>query len=69
MSDPKVSQDSRCHWSQVLVLGELKSNPDIDGYSETWLDLERYAQEVLLGYASLRSRIYSLWINHTATGV
>jgi hypothetical protein len=47
MSDPKVNQDSRCHWSQILVPGELKSNPDVDRHSKTWLDLARYAREVL----------------------
>jgi hypothetical protein len=47
MSDPRANQDSRCHWLQVLVPGELKSNPDVDRHSKTWLDLARYAREVL----------------------
>ncbi|KAM3510064.1 hypothetical protein MY11210_006070 [Beauveria gryllotalpidicola] len=39
--------DLRCHWSQILVPGELKSNPAADKASEAWLDLGRYAREVL----------------------
>ncbi|KAI9036229.1 uncharacterized protein KD926_002197 [Aspergillus affinis] len=41
--------DSRTqyHWSHVLVLGELKSNPTADTGSKTWRDLGRYAREVL----------------------
>jgi hypothetical protein len=35
------------HWSHVLVLGELKSNPNADTASKTWCDLGRYAREVL----------------------
>jgi hypothetical protein len=47
VNDPKANHDSRCHWSQILVPGELKSNPDVDRHSKTWLDLGRYAREVL----------------------
>lgn len=47
MNDPKARKDSRCHWSQILVPGELKSNRSADKPSEAWLDLGRYAREVL----------------------
>ncbi|CRK29157.1 hypothetical protein HYQ45_015072 [Verticillium longisporum] len=47
VSDPCVRKDSKCHWSQILVPGELKSNPSADKASEAWLDLGRYAREVL----------------------
>ncbi|RSL83055.1 hypothetical protein CEP52_016815 [Fusarium oligoseptatum] len=47
VNDPQAGKDSRCHWSQILVPGELKSNPSADKASETWLDLGRYAREVL----------------------
>ncbi|KAK8036865.1 hypothetical protein PG994_015362 [Apiospora phragmitis] len=47
VSDPNATQDSRCHWSQILVPGELKSNPAADKPSDAWLDLGRYAREVL----------------------
>lgn len=47
VSDPKANEDSKCHWSQILVPGELKSNPDLDRYSKTWRDLARYVREVL----------------------
>ncbi|CAI6048307.1 unnamed protein product [Clonostachys chloroleuca] len=47
VNDPEASKDSRCHWSQILVPGELKSNRLADKASEAWLDLGRYAREVL----------------------
>ncbi|KAI8966288.1 hypothetical protein F5Y11DRAFT_309959 [Daldinia sp. FL1419] len=47
VNDSKARKDSRCHWSQILVPGELKSNPSADKASEAWLDLGRYAREVL----------------------
>ncbi|RMD42513.1 hypothetical protein DV735_g2633, partial [Chaetothyriales sp. CBS 134920] len=47
VNDPQAGKDSRCHWSQILVPGELKSNPSADKASEAWLDLGRYAREVL----------------------
>ncbi|EKG12740.1 hypothetical protein MPH_10153 [Macrophomina phaseolina MS6] len=36
----------RPRWSQILIVGELKSNPGLDRSSETWRDLARYAREV-----------------------
>ncbi|KUI73383.1 hypothetical protein VM1G_08934 [Cytospora mali] len=47
VNDSKANKDSKCHWSQILVPGELKSNPSADRASEAWLDLGRYAREVL----------------------
>ncbi|KAJ4307318.1 hypothetical protein N0V88_000701 [Collariella sp. IMI 366227] len=47
VDDPRAEKDSRCHWSQILVPGELKSNPSADIPSKAWLDLGRYAREVL----------------------
>ncbi|KAK4197016.1 hypothetical protein QBC40DRAFT_342334 [Triangularia verruculosa] len=47
VDDPSAGKDSRCHWSQILVPGELKSNPSADRLSEARLDLGRYAREVL----------------------
>lgn len=47
VSDPSAGVDSRCHWSQILVPGELKSNPSADIASKAWLDIGRYAREVL----------------------
>ncbi|KAH7108768.1 hypothetical protein B0J11DRAFT_449461 [Dendryphion nanum] len=46
--------NSKCHWSQILVPGELKSNPQADKSSQTWLDLGRYAREVLAAQDSRR---------------
>ncbi|ORY59944.1 uncharacterized protein BCR38DRAFT_350524 [Pseudomassariella vexata] len=47
VSNPRAGKDTRCQWSQILVPGELKSNPAADKPSEAWLDLGRYAREVL----------------------
>jgi hypothetical protein len=47
VSDVKADKDSRCHWSQVLIPGELKSIPLADKASKAWLDLSTYAREVL----------------------
>ncbi|OBS17101.1 hypothetical protein FPOA_12378 [Fusarium poae] len=47
VKDTSAGKDSRCHWSQILVPGELKSNPSADKASMPWLDLGRYAREVL----------------------
>lgn len=47
VSNPDARRDSRCHWSQILIPGELKSNPSADTASKAWLDLGRYAREVL----------------------
>jgi hypothetical protein len=30
VDDPSAGADSKCHWKQILVLGELKSNPLAD---------------------------------------
>ncbi|KAJ6019364.1 hypothetical protein N7522_001431, partial [Penicillium canescens] len=47
VSDTGAGKDTRCQWSQILVPGELKSNPAADTASKAWLDLGRYAREVL----------------------
>jgi protein kinase-like protein len=47
VDDSTAREDSKCHWSQILVPGELKRNPLADTASKAWLDLGRYAREVL----------------------
>ncbi|KAB5513466.1 hypothetical protein GE09DRAFT_1013846 [Coniochaeta sp. 2T2.1] len=47
VDDPSAGKNSRCDWTQILVPGELKSNPSADTPSEARLDLGRYAREVL----------------------
>ncbi|KAH7303034.1 hypothetical protein B0I35DRAFT_365665 [Stachybotrys elegans] len=47
VDDPRAGKDTRCHWSHILVPGELKSNPSADTASKAWLDLGTYAREVL----------------------
>ncbi|KAF2731547.1 hypothetical protein EJ04DRAFT_579020 [Polyplosphaeria fusca] len=46
VDDPSAGVDVKCHWSQILIPGELKSNPLADKASKAWLDLGRYAREV-----------------------
>ncbi|KAI9777130.1 MAG: hypothetical protein M1839_009086 [Geoglossum umbratile] len=46
-NDTKINESSRYDWSQILVPGELKSNPNADRRNDTWLDLARYARHVL----------------------
>jgi hypothetical protein len=46
--------DSKCRWSQILIPGELKTNPSADKASKAWLDLGRYAREVLAAQDSRR---------------
>ncbi|KAJ6279021.1 hypothetical protein J3E71DRAFT_368428 [Bipolaris maydis] len=54
VDDPNVGVDSKCRWSQILIPGELKSNPSADKASKAWLDLGRYAREVLAAQDSRR---------------
>lgn len=49
--------DSTCHWQQILVPGELKNDLKYDSPSRAWLDLGRYAREVL---AAQNSHCYVL---------
>jgi hypothetical protein len=67
MNDTKADKDSRCHWSQVLIPGQLKSNPLADKASKAWLDSERgsrYARN-----PSVRFRLHHLRISHEDIGV
>ncbi|KAI1680672.1 hypothetical protein KJE20_09523 [Pyrenophora tritici-repentis] len=54
VDDPNAGVDSKCRWSQILIPGELKSNPLADKASKAWLDLGRYAREVLAAQDSRR---------------
>ncbi|WVO17644.1 hypothetical protein L204_105341 [Cryptococcus depauperatus] len=47
VSGPEARSGPRYHWSQVLVPGELKSDPSADTTNETRFVLGRYAREVL----------------------
>lgn len=47
VDDRSNGENPKLHWSQIIVPGELKSNPSADGLSEAWLDIGRYAREVL----------------------
>ncbi|KAK4151065.1 hypothetical protein C8A00DRAFT_45663 [Chaetomidium leptoderma] len=39
---PEAGKDSRCHWSQILIPGELKSNPSADKASKAGIASERF---------------------------
>jgi hypothetical protein len=54
VNDPNAGVNSKCRWSQILIPGELKSNPSADKASKAWLDLGRYAREVLAAQDSRR---------------
>jgi hypothetical protein len=63
VADLKASEDFKCHWLQIFVPRELKSNSDADAMSRTWLDLRRYVREMYTyrsGYSLLRLRICPL---------
>jgi hypothetical protein len=51
---PNAGVNSKCRWSHILIPGELKSNPSADKASKAWLDLGRYAREVLAAQDSRR---------------
>ncbi|KAI0836075.1 hypothetical protein F5Y06DRAFT_274145 [Hypoxylon sp. FL0890] len=38
--------EALAHWSQILIPGELKSNPDEDQKDGAWFDIGRYVREV-----------------------
>ncbi|KAI0122424.1 hypothetical protein F4814DRAFT_408678 [Daldinia grandis] len=46
-SSNEAIRGGKCHWSQILIPGELKSNPSADATSKEWLDIGRYVREVL----------------------
>jgi len=48
VNDTKADKDSQCHWSQVLVPGELKSNPLADTASKAGLILGGTRERVSL---------------------
>lgn len=42
----RTMAETRCHWSQILVPGQLRSNPAADAAPKAWLDLGRYASQI-----------------------
>ncbi|KAL2158244.1 hypothetical protein VTH06DRAFT_4564 [Thermothelomyces fergusii] len=46
VDQPRASTTSRHRWSEILIPGELKSNPSADIASKAFLDIARYAREV-----------------------
>ena len=54
MDNLSTGINSKCRWSQILIPGELKSNLLANIASKAWLDLGRYAREVLAAQDSRR---------------
>lgn len=66
VSDPNARRDSRCHWSHILVLGELKSNLSADIASKVWLDLGVREWVRAVGSVSTsRSQVHLSWSRAT----
>ena len=42
----KKTDTPKPNWSEILVAGDLKSNPDKDGQETAWVDLATYTREV-----------------------
>jgi len=67
-TDHGKTHKPKSNWAQMLVTGELKSNPIQDGQEPAWLDLATYAREVfrsqdrrfVLGFTLCGSRM-RLW--------
>ncbi|KAK4162813.1 hypothetical protein QBC43DRAFT_336080 [Cladorrhinum sp. PSN259] len=50
----KAWKDSRYHWPEILIPGELKSNPEVTPITKAWLDISTYAREVLAAQDTCR---------------
>ncbi|OJD15689.1 hypothetical protein AJ78_04065 [Emergomyces pasteurianus Ep9510] len=69
VDDLEATEDSRCGWSQILILGELKNDRN-DGPSSAWLDLRRYAREALAAQDSRHSVLgFTLWAIPATVGI
>ncbi|KAI1164025.1 hypothetical protein F5B18DRAFT_661377 [Nemania serpens] len=54
VDDPNADQAAKYHWQHILVLGELKSNPNDDTASKAHLDIARYVKEVFTAQPTRR---------------
>nr|KMM71460.1 hypothetical protein CPAG_07767 [Coccidioides posadasii RMSCC 3488] len=54
VDDPNATENTRCHWSQILVPGELKNDQMYDTPLGARVDLGRYVREVLSAQDSRR---------------
>ncbi|KAH8158978.1 hypothetical protein CIB48_g9274 [Xylaria polymorpha] len=54
VDDPKADKAGKYYWSHILVLGELKSNPNDDTASKAHLDIARYIKEVFIAQPTRR---------------
>lgn len=69
-SSDELGEGAQHDWSHILVLGELKSNPREDKHSSMWLDLVRYAREVLSTKTTRRYALgFTLRLDHAVVGV
>ncbi|KAI1091600.1 hypothetical protein F5B19DRAFT_260948 [Rostrohypoxylon terebratum] len=46
--------EAEAHWSQVLIPGELKSNPKEDRHTSAWFEIGKYAREVFFSQDTRR---------------
>lgn len=54
VDDPRAEDYFKYPWSRILVLGQLRNNSHSNDNPRVWLDLGRYAKEVLSAHDSRR---------------
>jgi serine/threonine protein kinase len=54
VGDSRAEYYFKYPWSRILILGQLRNNSDSDGNTRAWLDLGRYAKEVMSAHDSRR---------------
>ncbi|KAK3366380.1 hypothetical protein B0H63DRAFT_565871 [Podospora didyma] len=71
VNDPSAGKNSRCHWIQILMPSELKSNPSADIPSEAQLREVLAAQDTRrfdLGFTLCRS-LMRIWVSNRLGGI
>jgi len=69
VDDPKAGKDSKCHWSHILIPGELKSNPAVDKASKAYFNIGTYASPRRLRYSLIYIRLHHMRISYKSMGV
>ncbi|KAF2788689.1 hypothetical protein K505DRAFT_410741 [Melanomma pulvis-pyrius CBS 109.77] len=59
-ADRNAGVDSKCRWSQILILGELKSNLLADKASKAWLNLGQYTREEFNQLGGIASKQFNI---------
>ncbi|KAK3366540.1 hypothetical protein B0H63DRAFT_565954 [Podospora didyma] len=71
VNDPSAGKNSRCHWIQILMPSELRSNPSADIPSEAQLREVLAAQDTRrfdLGFTLCRS-LMRIWVSDRLGGI